>query len=191
MSVVGIKLNGEELMIHLVNNFLTDEECNLFVSHLDESLNNNKLEARGQFKHRLMRYDDPKVNDITKKYAIRSKILSEVYQNPGYDLHVTDYGMFISHEGYSMPPHIDVINDGGVFDYLKYTAVVYLNDNYTGGSIYFPNLDQHYFPNKGDVILFPSDRLEYLHGVSNVESGDRYTLSFWFSDDGDWIKYFE
>lgn len=61
---------------------------------------------------------------------------------------------------------------------FSYTAtvssIIYLNDNYEGGELYFPILDIKIKPKAGDVILFPSTYI-YLHGAANVVSGVKYS----------------
>jgi hypothetical protein len=160
------------------------------VDRINKLKSDGELEPRGNLKHRSMRYSCDSLDLITRSYANKSKCVTQVYQNPGYRLVTSDYGLFVSSPGYSMPPHIDTINDGGVFSYLKYAVVIYLNDEYTGGSIYFPNIDEEYFPKKGDAVVFPSNDEKYLHGVKEILSGNRYTLAYWYSEDGDWVTYF-
>jgi predicted 2-oxoglutarate/Fe(II)-dependent dioxygenase YbiX len=58
------------------------------------------------------------------------------------------------------------------------TAVVYLNDDYNGGEIFFDFFDVSYKPNRGDVLIYPTT-FQYKHGVSEVK-GDRYAIVFWF-----------
>ena len=59
------------------------------------------------------------------------------------------------------------------------TASVYLNDNYTGGEIYFQFFDKSIKPNTGDIIMYPSD-YRYMHGVNEVV-GERYAIVLWFT----------
>jgi hypothetical protein len=54
----------------------------------------------------------------------------------------------------------------------------YLNDDYEGGYLYFPEFDYYIKPSPGDVVIFPGS-LYYVHGVSKVTAGTRYTLSQW------------
>lgn len=55
----------------------------------------------------------------------------------------------------------------------------YLNDNYTGGEVEFKNFDFIFKPEKGDVLLFPSNYV-YNHRVIPVETGIRYAVVNWF-----------
>jgi hypothetical protein len=58
------------------------------------------------------------------------------------------------------------------------SILVYLNDDFSGGEIYFPDRDVIISPKPGMLILFPGTK-NYEHGVKKVESGIRYTLSIW------------
>ena len=58
-------------------------------------------------------------------------------------------------------------------------ALFYLNDEYSGGEIYFPIQDILIKMNAGDAIFFPGDK-EYKHEVREVISGLRFTcVCFW------------
>jgi hypothetical protein len=61
-----------------------------------------------------------------------------------------------------------------------YTAVCYLNDDYEGGETYLPENNYICRPEKGKVIIFPSN---YPHGVTKVKNNSRYTLAMWFTTD--------
>ena len=67
------------------------------------------------------------------------------------------------------------------FEYLTNSSIVYLNDDYEGGEIYFPKFDFSYKPKKGDAIIFSCDTEEYQHGVTTVTKGSRYTIAMWHS----------
>lgn len=56
--------------------------------------------------------------------------------------------------------------------------LAYLNDDYEGGYLYFPEFDYYLSPEPGDIVMFPGS-LYYVHGVSTITSGVRYTLSQW------------
>ena len=83
-------------------------------------------------------------------------------------------------------PHADAENPDGSthpFPYRNFAAVIYLNDNYSGGQIYFPTLE-NYQPvvTPGTLVIFPGT-LEYLHGVTKIRSGTRYTIAGFFTYD--------
>jgi predicted 2-oxoglutarate/Fe(II)-dependent dioxygenase YbiX len=57
-------------------------------------------------------------------------------------------------------------------------ALVYLNDDYEGGELYFPEYDILIKPKFGDLVIFPC---HFLHEVKNVLSGERYTLPLFYT----------
>jgi len=61
-----------------------------------------------------------------------------------------------------------------------YTALVYLNDNFTGGELVFPDRDVVIIPKPGLFVGFPSNH-KFVHAVPNVLSGKRYSLPVWFT----------
>lgn len=83
------------------------------------------------------------------------------------------------------PPHADAEHIDGrphPFFYRNYASIVYLNNDYLGGEIYFPTLNYRPKIKTGMLVSFPGT-LEYLHGVSTVTEGTRYTIAGFFTFD--------
>lgn len=55
---------------------------------------------------------------------------------------------------------------------------IYLNDDFEGGVLEFPNFQFEFVPRQGDIIAFPADH-RYMHNVSAVTSGTRCVLATW------------
>lgn len=64
--------------------------------------------------------------------------------------------------------------------FIEYAALTYLNDDYEGGEIYFPDYDLEIKPLPGELIFFPGTQ-HYMHGVREVLSGNRYALMTFFT----------
>lgn len=83
--------------------------------------------------------------------------------------------------GYAIP-HSDNSDFDGIpnaYEKNKYVSILYLNEDYAGGELYFPNHDISIKPKAGGLYVFPGG-FENLHGVKEVESGSRYTIViFW------------
>ncbi len=73
-------------------------------------------------------------------------------------------------EGQSMGPHFD--GQDGNKD-LAFSLVAYVNDDYEGGEISFPNHNVTIKPKAGSLIMFPSQE-PYIHEVKPIVSGTRY-----------------
>lgn len=76
------------------------------------------------------------------------------------------------YEGVSLSYHVDSLSN----PLVVFANVLYVNDDFTGGELHFPNIDITYRPEKGALIVFPSAD-DYLHGVLPVGPGPvRYAL---------------
>lgn len=58
------------------------------------------------------------------------------------------------------------------------SIVYFLNDDFVGGELFFPELDLLIQPEAGTLVCFPSDH-NFVHGVHPVTCGDRYTIVTW------------
>lgn len=89
-----------------------------------------------------------------------------------------DYEML---EKYHLPKsYLDTFESR--FQTKHYSSLIYLNDDYVGGELYFPqheNLTLRMEP--GDLVVFRGDE-NTLHGVKKIESGIRYTISLFWAD---------
>lgn len=78
--------------------------------------------------------------------------------------------------GSGMGSHVDDYNDGSN---PTISVVLYLNDNYDGGSIYFRVQDIDIKPSAGSLVIFPSHE-PYFHESKTLISGYKYmTPGFW------------
>ena len=66
------------------------------------------------------------------------------------------------------------------FPYYDLAGLFYLNDDYEGGELYFPKQGIQFKPKAGAAYFFPGD-LNYIHGVTKITSGIRYTCPFFWT----------
>ena len=59
------------------------------------------------------------------------------------------------------------------------SSVLYLNDDYEGGELYFPLFDVTYKPDAGSLVLFPS-YYTYEHGAKPIKKGTKYCVLAWY-----------
>lgn len=76
-------------------------------------------------------------------------------------------------EGAFMGSHVDFNEDNY---YLAYTIVVYLNDDYEGGELYFNDLDITIKPEAGSIIMYPSSA-PYSHQSLKVLKGRKMLIT--------------
>lgn len=191
-------------MIHEIPNFLNPDACKAAIGYFEsidpedpdkESANPffNKrsldislvdpLETRRKFRA----FDQMMIQTISKLYPEEEFIFTE-YMN----IVKWPSGMLCQEDDprYSMEPHTDNEDDPDIDEYLNqrhWSSVCYLNDDYDGGHTIFPDHNRVIVPEVAKVIFFPST---YLHGVTRVTGGDRYTIASWFTRDSDSVSNF-
>lgn len=69
------------------------------------------------------------------------------------------------------------MDDGGG-NFRRVSTVYYLNDDYEGGELCFPQFGIELKPKAGDMIVFPSAYV-YSHSVKPVTSGNRFSIASW------------
>lgn len=166
--------------------FLDVDTCSSLIKYIDS--NSEKWSHFASYEYRLGKslkpIDDLKlfslpsnfINQLTQqiKDQISSVFLKDISLNT---VHAQRFG-----PGGSGAVHSDNTNEDGSdshYEINKYAAIIYLNDQYSGGEIYFPQHDLSVKPMAGSILLFPGGR-ENLHGVREITSGNRHTIiSFW------------
>lgn len=81
-------------------------------------------------------------------------------------------------DGKSLGEHKDNTADGDLNNIFG--LVVYLNDDYQGGEIFYKDLNFSYKPKKGDLVVHYAG---LTHGVHPVTSGERYVLTSFVKGD--------
>lgn len=87
--------------------------------------------------------------------------------------------------GDEQAPHADCEEPDGrpnPFPWRAFASIIYLNDDFEGGEIHFPTLGLRPIIKPRMLAFFPSTR-DYLHGVTKVTSGTRYTHSCFYTFD--------
>lgn len=129
-------------------------------------------------------YSSLNLNDYEKKLIIVSSDMQERILQ-----HVThygnDFGLNISGKE---RPKVLKYQTGDFFKFHRdshpltprsISTILYLNDEYSGGEIYFRYFDFKYKPKFGDFIVFPSN-YAYSHESMPITNGTKYAIvDFW------------
>jgi predicted 2-oxoglutarate/Fe(II)-dependent dioxygenase YbiX len=109
---------------------------------------------------------DSVIDPHIKKYAKDNGI--EISKNTAYI--VTRYS-----EGQFFAEH----TDSTVEFPRKVSAILYLNDNYEGGTLTFTKFNKTFKPKTGSLFIFPSDE-KFSHSADPVTNGIKYVIvGFW------------
>ena len=163
--------------IKIIPNYASDEDINNAINLFNNS-KTYKFKNNPLVKIIPLREGEKEATALIKKYS--NKLLLEQPVSP---LFISEG--FLSHweTGAFAGVHIDnhgPRNRDDMYGVVNYTALIYLNDDYEGGEIYFPNLNFEYKPKRGDAISFPCDLEDSAHGVKEVTKGNRYTIAIWY-----------
>lgn len=93
-----------------------------------------------------------------------------------WGINVTYYEAFnfVKYEGEGK--HFNIHADHGPSYNCTVSAVIYINEDYEGGEIKFPRLDDYvHTPKVGDIILCPSNYI-YEHASLPMKSGTKYCV---------------
>jgi hypothetical protein len=166
--------------ISIVENFLPNDEFENYLKYSKETqkwgtrISNDNWSGRVIYEAYQTNFDY--LQSVKNKIKSDFELIDEIY--PDY------LGLVKWELGDMQNPHADgeEVNGKHQFYWRNFGCVLYLNDDYGGGEIYFPNQDIELKPNPNTLVFFPGT-LEYLHGVKMITSGIRYTLtSFWTYD---------
>jgi len=187
--------------IHVVENFIPANECRQMTAFLLQQPrsplgvydNQRSRDGKAEFKRdpgRVTDYVDYRkkekvVMDWIKR-AIRTQLVpfyrtdiewfekpSILYYRPG-----GKYGEHADSQYYDKDKNLWI----KCLD-RDYSLLIYLNDDFSGGELYFKKFDYTYRPRAGDLVLFPSNHI-YMHEARPVLSGQRLAVVSWLAEKG-------
>lgn len=184
-----------------IENFMTEEE----LTYLNNFAKNNTLwdvtethynedgtviYDSNYWDHRvatapLLKEADPKVVELISNMQARLKERVDKFFE--VDAHPTSPAIVRWLPGQRQQPHADKeLHEGegrgkpNDFPYYDISGLFYLNDDYEGGELYFPNQEIQFKPKAGAAYFFPGD-MNYIHGVTEIKSGIRYVCPFFWT----------
>ena len=146
----------------------------------DSSYCDNRVASRP-----LLDKKNPKISIVIEGLVKRLK--KEVDEFFNVDALPTSPAIVRWMPGYRQEPHADkelhTGPDAGKpndFPWYDLAGLFYLNDDYEGGELYFPNQGIQFKPKPGAAYFFPGD-MNYVHGVTEITSGIRYVIPFFWT----------
>jgi predicted 2-oxoglutarate/Fe(II)-dependent dioxygenase YbiX len=171
-----------------IQNFITKTEAQVFI----DQCNTVFSEETGSRAIYQVRTDDAISRPITRYIA---NVKKEIEHESGFRVEdLTGTSIRKWYTGEKQDPHADCEavffrNENGIQMesinnpsslFIEYAALTYLNDDYEGGEIYFPEYDMEIKPKAGTLVFFPGSDL-YMHGVRPITSGTRYAIMTFFT----------
>jgi hypothetical protein len=171
-----------ELLV--LENFLTPGDCRSFIACYEENRPLLRHDTHEYWRDRVLYFNDMPEADRRLKLRIRELVYQQIellrrhFRYPG-PLYPETINLVSWPPNLEMAPHVD--QDDG-FEQRMFAAVGYLNDEYEGGEIDFPEIGHSIKPKAGMLLAFHCGP-EYRHGVKATR-GDilRYTFPTWFTE---------
>lgn len=116
------------------------------------------------------KYDKNKYNNIVGISSLLSKMKDAAVRYINQPMVLAKVVFHNYTPGASGPEHTDV---------WPLASLLYLNDDYEGGELYFPNQGFEISPKKNSLYIFEGGG-DHRHGVKKILGGNRYVLvAFW------------
>lgn len=188
-NIVAIEdfMTEEELAV-LTEFSKTNELWDKTETHYDE--NGVVIYDSGYWDHRVattptLLEADPRVPEII--IQMQSRLKDKVDEFFQVDAKATSPAVVRWLPGQRQQPHADKeLHEGenrgkpNDFPYYDIAGLFYINDDYEGGELYFPNQGIQFKPKAGAAYFFPGD-MHYIHGVTEIRSGIRYVCPFFWT----------
>lgn len=162
--------------IHVIENFITPEDAQTLIS---EQLNPSEVNPypehhKNHFGGNALPYNKVTI-DLLKKYGDMSNEVHKERNGFVNPIYVFKAFGAVWTPGRKGNLHIDA---QGPEPFIEFSTIIYLNDEFEGGEIYFPNQNFVYKPKKYSAVFFPSAGTEHIHGITTVTSGQRHTALY-------------
>lgn len=160
--------------IKVIDNFVESNDIKTAINMIDTL----ELKSFKGVLHAFTVIPTLEVTNLIKKYSNKALALHKETYNLKIPVYTNEGFLTLWKEGPGTVVHHD--NHEGA-EMVQLTTVIYLNDSYDGGEIYFPEFDFEHKPKAGQALIFPafSKDYDYIHGVKDIKNGNRYTLALW------------
>lgn len=175
-----------------VPNFLSPKQCKLLI---DTSRDLSNLQAVKGVKDQYWSGRVLYITDILKNRPEAAEVMRQAQigvtekLREFYELKAPVYADTVHivqwKEGLFMQPHADRANPDGSphdFPYRDFASIIYLNDDYDGGEVYFNGLDIVLKPKAGMLVAFTGGWY-HEHAVLKVTKGTRLTMPAFYTFD--------
>jgi predicted 2-oxoglutarate/Fe(II)-dependent dioxygenase YbiX len=162
--------------------FFSKEECEAFLEYLDAA--NKEWQDSCFYNEQVMDPTAPlnldKVNSIDKAYIdqlrfrlqeVAEKVFNRKLRNLSLSAQKWKTGSYANDHS----DNSELDGTPNAWRENKLVTIIYLNDDYEGGELYFRDHDISIAPKLGSVITFDVG-INNVHGVKRITSGERITV---------------
>lgn len=162
--------------IRVVKSFIGEKDAQVLFEHLQAL--DDQFEQFGNTEKEFKFYagiQDESILSLINFYGKRVlDFVRNHYAGPFNDYDETKTHVARFEPGNGMHEHFDSTKPNDI------ATIIYINGNYEGGELFFPDHDFIIKPEPGDLVCFP-DTEKFIHGVKPISGGIRYTIPRWFT----------
>lgn len=181
----------------VVNNFISPSECKSFIRYADKQKREwlTVVDAQKSSKHkRVFKRHESRITqsvDIQKRRSVANSWFKAACEEHVVKLskglpaqwfeeaQLLRYGPGGKYGMHSDADHY--CHEASQFYRFidrDFSMLIYLNDEYEGGELFFKGLNYRYQPKQGDLVIFPSNHV-FSHESLPIERGNKYALVSW------------
>jgi len=193
-----ITVSNPGLGLNIYHNVFSKNDADRYIKILEDNLTNGKIYKWSEAQVTNSTTPIKKARDcVDFKFKPENLGFRNSYNSELLDLHkeiydklklcIDDYARywginvvyyeafnFVKYEGEGK--HFRIHADHGPAYNCTVSAVIYINDDYDGGEIQFPRLNNHiHKPKVGDIAVFPSNYI-YEHASLPIKNGTKYSV---------------
>lgn len=175
-------------MILIQDNFVNKHNCDFILNNILEEYWQKIPNDSLWDKRTISLYSTNKnkeLYDLLYSIFLKTKQTIENFYSLQNKIYADTFNIVRWYDGMEQSVHSDkmeVLINNELYSHREFGSILYLNNNYLGGKTFYPEKNIYIDPEPGKLIVHPGDK-DYLHGVSKIENGIRYTIaSFWTFD---------
>lgn len=165
-----------------VTEFFTKEECEKFITYLESA--SSEWQESCFYNERIMDptapvrlntttlFDQQYLNDLRGRLQI---VAEDVFNRKLRNLSLSAQKWLTGSYAGDHSDNSELDGTPNAWRENKLVTIIYLNDNYTGGELYFRDHGISISPKLGSVVVFDVG-IGNVHGVKTITSGERITV---------------
>lgn len=173
IDLISIKNVPKINLEHVLNHCLSSswEYSGVAKSRYQNEVNTKTLKDIRDSESKVIDFE---IQDLLKKEVY--PLIEEYAKNMGIKLSFGETWQLVRYKvGQFFAEHVDKTEEFP----RQISAVLYLNNDYEGGTITFTKLNKTFKPKANELLIFPSTE-EFIHSADPVTSGEKYVIvGFW------------
>lgn len=171
----------------LIKNFLSEDEIQILYNascNCDSAFSDSTdLQAAPRWKmrtayiHNVEKYDSLAAATMLNATKRIQDIIREIETNDNIYVETPQFSRWLPGDELD-PPHADNCEPDGspnISPYRSHGAIIYLNEDFDGGQLFYPNFKLFIKPSRGMLAIHGAD-LKFMHGVKKVLHNRRHTI---------------